>query len=123
YHQSLPCSPPKEGHLDADERRAAASLCYGSLPQVRVRSWGIQSWRIEVAHCYHYIVVASAVHLFRISKFDEVHFGKFASRYIKTRYFVNVRPPLAKLFITLVTILSGYARGYDGNFDFAEIAK
>jgi hypothetical protein len=52
-------------------------------------------------------------------RFDEVHFGKFASRYIKTRYFVDVHPPLAKLLITLAAFVSGY----DGNFDFGEIAK
>jgi len=70
------------------------------------------------------IIVAAAVRLFRISKpnsvvFDEVHFGKFASKYIKSQYFVDVHPPLAKLLITL----AGFVFGYDGNFDFKDIAK
>ncbi|KAJ3511201.1 hypothetical protein NLJ89_g4233 [Agrocybe chaxingu] len=51
--------------------------------------------------------------------FDEVHFGKFASKYIKTQYFVDVHPPLAKLLITL----AGFVFGYDGQFDFKEIGK
>lgn len=51
--------------------------------------------------------------------FDEVHFGKFASKYIKTQFHVDVHPPLAKLLITLVAFL----RGFDGSFDFKEIAK
>ena len=49
--------------------------------------------------------------------FDEVHFGKFASKYIKTQYFVDVHPPLAKLLFTLVAFI----RGFDGSFDFKEI--
>lgn len=52
-------------------------------------------------------------------RFDEVHFGNFASKYIKTRYFVDVHPPLAKLLITL----AAFVGGFDGHFDFKEIGK
>lgn len=70
------------------------------------------------------VLVAAGVRLFRLSKpnsvvFDEVHFGKFASKYIKTQYFVDVHPPLAKLLITLAAFIFGY----DGQFDFKDIAK
>lgn len=69
-------------------------------------------------------VVAFAVRLFRIYQpssvvFDEVHFGGFASKYIKGRFFMDVHPPLAKLLITL----AGWLAGYDGEFDFKDIGK
>ncbi|KAG9613822.1 dolichyl-phosphate-mannose-protein mannosyltransferase 1, partial [Aureobasidium melanogenum] len=69
-------------------------------------------------------VVALFVRLFRISQptsvvFDEVHFGGFASKYIKGKFFMDVHPPLAKLLITL----AGWLAGFDGEFDFKDIGK
>lgn len=69
-------------------------------------------------------LVAAAVRLFRIYQptsvvFDEVHFGGFASKYIKGRFFMDVHPPLAKLLITL----AGWLAGFNGDFDFKEIGK
>lgn len=60
----------------------------------------------------------SALLLYRIS-FDEVHFGGFASKYIRQVFFMDVHPPLAKLLITL----AGKIGGFDGNFDFKDIGK
>ncbi|QSZ30854.1 hypothetical protein DSL72_000412 [Monilinia vaccinii-corymbosi] len=69
-------------------------------------------------------LLAAIVRLFRIYQpssvvFDEVHFGGFASKYIKGRFFMDVHPPLAKLLITL----AGFLAGFDGNFDFKDIGK
>jgi len=69
-------------------------------------------------------VVALFVRLFRIYQptsvvFDEVHFGGFASKYIKGQFFMDVHPPLAKLLITL----AGWLAGFDGSFDFKDIGK
>jgi dolichyl-phosphate-mannose-protein mannosyltransferase len=69
-------------------------------------------------------LVAAAVRLFRIYQptsvvFDEVHFGGFATKYIKGRFFMDVHPPLAKLLITL----AGWLAGFDGEFDFKDIGK
>ncbi|CAG8440042.1 13063_t:CDS:10 [Ambispora leptoticha] len=70
------------------------------------------------------VLLAFIVRLYRISEptsvvFDEVHFGGFASKYIKGRFFMDVHPPLAKLLITLAAVIGGF----DGNFDFKEIGK
>lgn len=69
-------------------------------------------------------VLAAAVRLFRIYQpssvvFDEVHFGGFATKYIKGKFFMDVHPPLAKMLIAL----TGWLAGFKGNFDFKEIGK
>ncbi|RGB37070.1 glycosyltransferase family 39 protein [Rhizophagus diaphanus] len=70
------------------------------------------------------ILVAFIVRLYRLDQptsvvFDEVHFGGFATKYMRGRFFMDVHPPLAKLLITLAGILGGF----DGRFDFKEIGK
>ncbi|KAI2467875.1 glycosyltransferase family 39 protein [Annulohypoxylon bovei var. microspora] len=69
-------------------------------------------------------IIGALVRLFRIYQpssvvFDEVHFGGFATKYIKGKFFMDVHPPLAKLLITLF----GWLAGFNGDFDFKEIGK
>ncbi len=69
-------------------------------------------------------LLAAFVRLYRIHQpssvvFDEVHFGGFAAKYIKGRFFMDVHPPLAKLLLTL----AGWLAGFDGEFDFKDIGK
>ncbi|KAF9927583.1 hypothetical protein FBU30_003048 [Linnemannia zychae] len=49
--------------------------------------------------------------------FDEVHFGGFASKYIRGSFFMDVHPPLAKMLIAL----TGWIFGLNPSFDFKEI--
>lgn len=63
--------------------------------------------------------VSAFVRLYRLDAaksviWDEAHFGKFGSYYIKHEFYFDVHPPLGKLMVAL----SGYLANFNGDFKF-----
>ncbi|KZT71964.1 glycosyltransferase family 39 protein [Daedalea quercina L-15889] len=82
----------------------------------------LETDRANIAMIAILTILAFALRFYKINHpdqvvFDEVHFGKFASYYIKRQYYFDVHPPLAKMLFGL----AGWFVGYDGHFLFDNI--
>lgn len=75
----------------------------------------LESWLAPIL----FTILSFGVRLYNISAndavvWDEAHFGKFGSYYLRHEFYHDVHPPLGKMLIGL----SGYLAGYNGSWDF-----
>lgn len=73
----------------------------------------------KVIMCLGITALALYLRFYRIDAnpgvvWDEAHFGKFGSHYIKHEFYHDVHPPLGKLTVAL----SEWLAGFDGDFEF-----
>lgn len=69
-------------------------------------------------------LIAFATRIYKLSEpnhivFDELHYGKYVSLYLKRTFFFDQHPPLGKQLIAAMA----YMGGFDGNYTFAQIGS
>jgi dolichyl-phosphate-mannose-protein mannosyltransferase len=116
-------SPSTTGPQPNSKDRGSRPL--ESLSPVRKTTIHQNYWTPSVTKSLFFLCLVSFIIRFALINepsevvFDEVHFGGFASNYLRREYFFDVHPPLGKLIIAGV----GWLFGYDGGFTFATIGQ
>ncbi|WWC59216.1 uncharacterized protein I303_101766 [Kwoniella dejecticola CBS 10117] len=111
---SLPQSVRTYSGLEEEKRRSPRP----PPPDSSLRTEHFASWSLGLS----LTLIAFILRFWRIGHpsqvvFDEVHFGSFASHYIRREYYFDVHPPLAKM----LNGLAAWFVGFNGDFGFEQI--
>lgn len=96
-------------------------VTFNKLPEIAIPHKFRITFEIDLISCTLF-VVALCTRFYRLSEpnnivFDELHYGKYVSLYLKRTFFFDQHPPLGKQLISAVANFVGY----NGNFTFSQI--
>jgi len=115
--ESLPVTPPNEAAIPAE-------LVTPAKPHQKEASNPF-TLNIKVDSMAMVLLITGIFsRMFRLESprsvvFDEMHYGKYASLYLKNTFFFDSNPPLGKMMIAG----AGYLAGFDGRFSFDKIGQ
>lgn len=107
--QSAPAE--KDASIDKPEVSAPEKFAKSS----KLELLRLEAWLAPLV----FTVTSFVLRMYRISAnnavvWDEAHFGKFGSYYLRHEFYHDVHPPLGKMMVAL----SGWLAGYNGLWDF-----
>ncbi|RKF58664.1 Dolichyl-phosphate-mannose--protein mannosyltransferase 2 [Golovinomyces cichoracearum] len=117
--RDLPNTSGKEGEVDSIESDKKPQV---SRPPISIYRYLDERESIIVPVIFTFLALFTRLYKIGLSPivtWDEAHFGKFGSHYIKREFYFDVHPPLGKMLVGLF----GYLSGYNGTYEFKSGTK